>query len=96
MPTQSEEAKREERLRKRREYYRANRDRIRLRDNETARRLKKKDPERAKVYAERYKAKKLAQDPSTLPDPGSLDDNPEKDEILEKIKAEYYMSKQKP
>lgn len=75
----------------RREYYRKNRDRIRQRDNENARKNREKDPERYKKYVtdyqKRQKEKGKAVEKIASP-PLNFDEHPDKDLILARIAEE--------
>lgn len=72
----------ERHLQYRREYYKANRDRIRQRDNESARRNRKKKPEQYAEYMTRFLKKAKAAGPL------KLSDNPDVKDILAEIARE--------
>lgn len=76
------------RLEKRREYYRLNREHIRQRDNESARRNREKDPERYRLYLEQYRARVKAKAIPPPPPPDTLDNNPDRERILDRIAME--------
>lgn len=67
----------------RRDYYRRNREKIRARDNESARRKRAEDPERFKQYQATFRAKKREEKPLV-----NFDDNPDRELILEAIRKE--------
>lgn len=67
----------------RRDYYRRNRDQIRARDNESARRKRAEDPDRFKEYQTKFRAKNKGRKPKV-----DFADNPDREKILEAIKQE--------
>ena len=67
----------------RRDYYRRNREKIRARDNESARRKRAEDHERFKQYQATFRAKKREEKPLV-----NFDDNPDRELILEAIRKE--------
>lgn len=70
-------------LEKRREYYSKNRDKIRERDNATARKNRKLNPERYNKHQQDFKERKAAKNETI-----SLKTNPEKHDIRSEIMRE--------